>query len=141
MYQVIARTMQTHLLLVEDDPTLRWMLARTLRKAGYAVTEAPDGDAAVALLQQPSATAAPYHVVLTDIVMGATSGVAVTETALQQPDAPAVILLTAHGTLDTVVAALRYGAFDVTTHTPSLQSHKAVLSWGHEACRTRTSEP
>ncbi|MFP4439256.1 MAG: response regulator transcription factor [Chloroflexaceae bacterium] len=135
--------MQAHLLLIEDDTTLRWMLARTLRKAGYQVTEAPDGDAAIALLHQASAGADPYHVVLTDIVMGATNGVQVTETAIQQPDAPEVILLTAHGTLDTAVAALRHGAFDYLlkpVETPHLLERIAAAVKQRTARRHRDRE-
>lgn len=104
--------MDTRLLLVEDDEKLRKLLVRTLHKAGYQVTDAANGDIAIDLLQQAATANTPYDVVLTDIVMEETDGVQVTEMALQQPDPPEVILLTAHGSLDTAVASLRYGAFD-----------------------------
>jgi two-component system alkaline phosphatase synthesis response regulator PhoP len=88
------------------------MLARRLRRAGYQLTEAFDGDTAIALLQQARADAVSYDVVLTDIMLGPVNGMQVTRAALQQPDAPAVILITGHGSLDTAVASLRHGAFD-----------------------------
>jgi DNA-binding response OmpR family regulator len=141
--------MTTHLLLVEDDDTLRTMLARTLRKAGHQMSEAADGDIAVEMLQQATAAGTMYDVVLTDIVMGATSGVQVTETALQQPAAPEVILLTAHGSLDTAVESLRYGAFDYllkpveTAHllariAAAVEKRRARLHREYEAAGLRT---
>jgi DNA-binding response OmpR family regulator len=129
--------METHLLLVEDDDTLRTMLARTLRKAGHQMSEAADGDIAIEMLQQATAAGTMYDVVLTDIVMGATSGVHVTETALQQPYAPEVILLTAHGSLDTAVESLRYGAFDYLLKPVETAHLLARIAAAVEKRRTR----
>lgn len=141
--------MITHLLLVEDDDMLRTMLARTLRKAGHQISEAADGDIAIQMLQQATAIGTMYDVVLTDIVMGVTNGVQVTETALQQPAAPEVILLTAHGSLDTAVESLRYGAFDYllkpveTAHllariTGAVEKRRTRLHREYEAAGMRT---
>jgi DNA-binding response OmpR family regulator len=100
-------THAARILVVEDDATARLLLSDMLRYAGYHVTQAPDGETALELLEHE-----PFDVVLTDIVMRDISGVDVLHTARRRPTPPAVILLTGHATVETSVAALRAGAFD-----------------------------
>jgi DNA-binding response OmpR family regulator len=104
--------MNGHILLAEDDNDLRDMIARTLRKAGYEVAEAANGQEAVNLLTDRQANHPMYDIVLTDIVMGEIDGIEVMHVAREQPDAPEVILLTGHGSLETAIEAVRLGAFD-----------------------------
>lgn len=99
--------MKEHILLVEDDDDTRLIIACRLQYAGYRVTQAPDGETAVELLEKEY-----FHVVLTDIIMQSVSGIEVLHTAKIQPYHPAVILLTGHGALNTAIAAVREGAFD-----------------------------
>lgn len=104
--------MKAHILLVEDDSTLRETLARTLQRADYEVTQAADGTTALALLTQRDDAHPGYDLILTDIVMGTVDGVEVTNVARRQPEPPEVILLTGHGSLETAMSAIRAGAFD-----------------------------
>ncbi len=104
--------MSNHILLVEDDNDLRDMIARTLRKAGYNITEAPDGQHAIDLLTTEPTQGHSYHVVLTDIVMGMIDGIEVLNVARSLPRPPEVILLTGHGSLETAIEAVRNNAFD-----------------------------
>lgn len=99
--------MQSHVLVVENDPTTCTVLAHLLQEAGYCVTQAPDGETALDLLEKET-----FSVVLTDIVMGDVDGVEVLHTARSQSYQPVVILLTGYGTLETCIDALRAGAFD-----------------------------
>jgi len=99
--------MKPHVLLVEDDHMARLTLARRLQHAGYRVTQASDGETAIALLEEET-----FEVVLTDMVLGDVSGIDVLQAAKRQPDNPAVILLTGHGSLDTSLNAFRGGAYD-----------------------------
>ncbi|HEU4326009.1 MAG TPA: response regulator transcription factor [Roseiflexaceae bacterium] len=99
--------MTTTVLLVEDDQTARMLLADGLAGAGYHVTQAPNGEAALALLEQQS-----FDVVVTDIKMRRVDGIQVLNAAKCQPYQPAVILLTGFGSLETSIAALRAGAHD-----------------------------
>lgn len=99
--------MKPRILVVEDDATSRITLAHLLQHAGYDVTQAADGEAAIDILEKE-----PFDVVVTDIVMGTVDGIEVLHTARLQPGAPRVILLTGHGTLDTAVIAVRAGAHD-----------------------------
>ncbi len=88
------------------------MIARALQKASYEVTQAPDGETAIGLLQTENGSLTPYDVVVTDIVMGDVDGVQVTSIARKQPNAPEVILLTGHGSLETAMSAIQSGVFD-----------------------------
>lgn len=99
--------MKSHILLVEDDAPTRITLAHLLQYAGYHVTQAANGEIAIDLLETNH-----FDVVVTDIVMDTIDGIEVLHTARLHPDRPNVILLTGHGTLETAIAALRYGAFD-----------------------------
>jgi DNA-binding response OmpR family regulator len=104
--------MIAHILLVEDDDTTRKMLSFVLTKAGYHVTQAPDGKTAINAITNPDTSLPPLDVVLTDIQMGKIDGIQVMNTAMQQPAPPAVILLTGYASVETAIEALRSGAFD-----------------------------
>jgi DNA-binding response OmpR family regulator len=99
--------MNERILLVEDDATTRRLLASGLASAGYAVSDAPDGETAVSLLAEER-----YDVVISDIRMRRVDGVQVLRAARERPDPPAVIMLTGYSSVDSAVAALRLGAYD-----------------------------
>ncbi len=95
------------LLLVEDKAELRAMLRQALEKAGHTVEEAADGAAALARIR-----ARRYLLVLTDLKMpGATGLDVLREVKLADPSVP-VILMTAYGSIDEAVTAMKDGAFD-----------------------------
>lgn len=104
--------MTSHILLVEDDPNLRDVLARSFQRAGYRVSQAADGQQAIDMLEQASATDDIFQVVVTDIIMGDIDGVEVMHTAKRQDYTPEVILLTGHASLNSAIEAVRTGAFD-----------------------------
>jgi DNA-binding response OmpR family regulator len=99
--------MKAHILIVEDDPAARITFAHLLQHDGYQVTQAPDGEAAIDLLEQGT-----FEVVVADIIMGTIDGIEVLHTAHLQPYRPNVILITGHGTLETAIAAVRMGAYE-----------------------------
>src|SRR5919199_4084062 len=69
------------ILLAEDDDSLRSFLVRALERAGYAVRACPDGETAVAALDD-----GPYDLLLTDIVMPGMDGIEVArEAATRDP--------------------------------------------------------
>src|SRR5579859_951427 len=95
------------LLLVEDKPELRAMLKKALERAGHAVDEAPDGSSAVAKVR-----ARRYMLVLTDLKLPGCSGIEVLrETKQADPTIP-VILITAYGSVEEAVTAMKEGAYD-----------------------------
>src|ERR1700730_15505869 len=92
------------LLLVEDKPELRAMLRKALERAGYSVDEAPDGSSAVAKVR-----ARRYMLVLTDLKLPGCSGLDVLrETKQADPTIP-VILITAYGSVEEAVTAMKEG--------------------------------
>ncbi len=99
--------MAPHILLVEDDDIARQLLAKILEGAGYRLTEAADGEQALAQL-----TSSTFDIVISDIQMRIANGLDVLHAAKQQPYQPAVILLTGYGSLQTSLDALRGGAAD-----------------------------
>src|SRR5215468_12583720 len=98
------------LLLVEDDNAMREMLESLFRQEGYVVSEASSASAALELVRQTD-----FDVVLSDIKMPGKSGLElVGELRELRPDTP-VVLMTAFGSIDTAVDAMRAGAFGYTT--------------------------
>jgi DNA-binding response OmpR family regulator len=96
-----------HLLIVDDEPSFLLPLAEVLEQEGYIVSTAADGREAIDHLKNAS-----FDVILTDLRMPQVDGLEVMAAAKElQPDA-LIILVTAYGTLQTAVAALRHGAFD-----------------------------
>lgn len=99
--------MPERMLIVEDDATLRRMVAARLAYAGYDVVQAASGEEALERLGDGA-----FHVVLSDIVLGGVDGLAVLRAARSRPQPPAVVLLTGQATVETAVTALRGGAHD-----------------------------
>jgi two-component system, NtrC family, response regulator AtoC len=96
-----------HLLLVDDDPSLRQTLAASLSAEGFVPVGAGGADEALALFQ-----ARPVEVVLTDIRMKGASGIDLCRRAREvRPEVP-VVVMTAFGDLDAAVQAIRAGAQD-----------------------------
>src|SRR5229473_7898395 len=95
------------LLLVEDKNELRAMLRKALERAGYAVDEAPDGTAAIQKVR-----ARRYLLVITDLKMPGASGLDVLRETKQADATIPVILLTAFGSVEEAVAAMKDGAYD-----------------------------
>jgi DNA-binding NtrC family response regulator len=94
-------------LVVDDQRNMRATSAILLREAGYAVGEAEDGAAAV----QRVATET-FDVVLTDVRMGAVDGMEVLRATLEAAPTTQVIVMTAYGTIEAAVEAIRRGAYD-----------------------------
>jgi two-component system response regulator MprA len=94
-------------LVVDDDPSLRRMLHRTLVAEGYDVTVAADGGAALAAVEQ----AAPDVIVL-DVTMPAVDGLAVARRLRARGLGTPILMLTARDAVDDRVAGLEAGADD-----------------------------
>ena len=95
------------ILLVEDKAELRAMLRKALEKAGYRVEEAPDGDAAAQKIRGHR-----YLVVLTDLKMPGRSGIEILRETRDADSTIPVILMTAYGSIEEAVTAMKEGAFD-----------------------------
>jgi DNA-binding NtrC family response regulator len=95
------------ILLVEDKNELRAMLRKALERSGYTVEDVADGSTAVNRIR-----ARRYLLVLTDLKLPGRSGIEILrETKQADPTIP-VILITAYGSIEEAVTAMKEGAFD-----------------------------
>ena len=97
-------------LVVDDQRNMRVTTAIVLRQAGFEVAEAESGAAAMERLG-----AEPFDVVLTDLRMGDVDGMAVLRGALEISPSVQVIVMTAYGSIESAVEAVRLGAYDYLT--------------------------
>ncbi|HUK89841.1 MAG TPA: sigma 54-interacting transcriptional regulator, partial [Blastocatellia bacterium] len=97
----------SEILLVEDKDSLRQMLRMTLDSAGYSVDEACDGAEARRKLNSSR-----YRLVITDLKMPRADGLEVLRAAKSADADTAVIVLTAYGTIDEAVMAMKDGAYE-----------------------------
>ncbi len=98
------------ILVVENDADMLTMLRRQLEAEGWAVTATQDGATAVAALGREA-----FDVVLTDVVMEDVSGLDVLRAAQRHQPQARVILMTAFGSLESAIEAIRHGAYDYLT--------------------------
>jgi DNA-binding NtrC family response regulator len=98
------------LLIVEDEPLLRITMADALRKEGWAVDVAEDGVKGAALFEQHL-----HDVLLTDLVMPKMGGMDLLKRIKALQPETTVVIITAHGTVDRAVEAMREGASDFIT--------------------------
>jgi two-component system, NtrC family, response regulator AtoC len=118
----------TKVLVVDDEPNLRKVLGAMLRNEGYEVAVAENGEVGLSEFKKNGA-----DIVITDLVMPKLGGMdllkAINELA---PDVP-VIIITAHGTVDSAVEAIKRGAFDYITKPWDKSELSAVIA---KAART-----
>ncbi|HLU39805.1 MAG TPA: response regulator, partial [Planctomycetota bacterium] len=95
------------ILVVDDEPDLRWVLSDLFARAGFEVATAADGRAALA-----EVVARDFDVVLSDVRMAGGDGVQLLQDVrAHDPDLP-VILLSAVEQIETAVGAMKLGAYD-----------------------------
>jgi DNA-binding NtrC family response regulator len=111
------------ILLVEDKAELRAMLRKALEKAGYTVDEAGDGTAAIEKVRSRR-----YLVVLTDLKLPGSSGLDVLREARRADSMIPVILITAYGSVEEAVTAMKDGAFDFIQKPVELEHLKLLVS-------------
>jgi DNA-binding NtrC family response regulator len=112
-------------LLVEDKPELRAMLRKALERAGYKVEEAPDGNAAVEKVRSRR-----YLIVLTDLKLPGNSGIDVLREARRVEPTLPVIIMTAYGSVEEAVTAMKEGAFDFIQKPVDLDHLRLLLERG-----------
>ena len=95
------------ILLVDDDPGVREAMSAFLSRAGYDVSVAESGETALA-----RAAATPCDVVVSDLKMPGMTGIELLEALRRQGNSIPFVLLTAYGTVQTAVAAMKSGAAD-----------------------------
>ena len=95
------------ILVVDDEAAIRFFLAEELTQEGYNVLTAASGEEALTRLQMGQ-----VDVILLDLIMEGIDGLQVMAEVERQPLPPVVIMLTAHASLDSAIAAMRRGGHD-----------------------------
>lgn len=96
------------ILLIDDDAEVRYSLSRVLSSQGYQVSEAGSGEEGVARVKEGPAP----DLIFLDVRMGGMSGIEALQHISSQNRQQLVILMTAFGTAQTAIEAMKYGAFD-----------------------------
>jgi len=117
------------ILVVDDEPNLRRVLSAQLERDGYDVHTAEDGEQALQILKENH-----LDLVITDLKMPKLDGMELLRQAVALDDELPVVMITAHGTVDNAVEALKTGAFDYLTKPFDQAEVRAIV---RKALRTR----
>ena len=123
---------QPRALVVDDDDGVRYTLSGILSDHDVDVTEADSAETALKLL---AATADPFHLVITDLRMPGKSGLDLLSQVAALPNAPRVILITAHGSERVAVEAMKRGAYDYFRKPFEMDELMAVVDRALETVR------
>ena len=114
-------------LLIDDDESMRRVMEYTLLQAGYRVLTASDGEEGVRLFRQ-----ARPPVLITDIQMPGLSGYDVLRTVKEENADTLVIVVTAFGTVEKAVEAMKLGAYDCLTKPFKTEELKTIVEKTYE---------
>jgi len=136
---------EARILVVEDNDTLRRGIAIALRDSWSEVDDLPAGDVAVEHIGNRAVD--PYDVVITDLRLPGADGIAVLGAACARDPRTSVVVMTAYGTIETAVQAMRQGAYDFVQKPLDLEQlelrvtravdHRRLL---HEVSELRAKE-
>ena len=112
------------LLIVDDEKNTRDGLALAFSQK-FEVFTAENPEEALRLMDEKALS---FDVILTDLRMGRDSGLTVVQRALRLPNKPACILMTAYGTVETAVEAMKQGAYDFVAKPVSLEKLECLVA-------------
>ena len=119
------------ILVVDDEANIRRVLGAVLARDGYEVIEAADGEQALGLIGRGVAA------MITDLRMPRVDGMTLLRrVAAEHPDIP-VVMITAHGSVDSAVEAVKAGAFDYLEKPFDTQQIRQIVA---KAIRTHDAE-
>jgi len=111
MLQSGAHTSEGRILIVDDEPVVADVLRGLLTKAGYEIDVAADAASGRALLE----TGGPWDTLLLDVMLPDADGLQVLRWVREQAPELAVVMITAFGTVENAVSAMKLGAFHYLT--------------------------
>src|SRR5512135_2234926 len=101
---------KSSILLIDDDDSLRRVMEFSLTEAGHKVRAAASGEEGLRLFENET-----FDAVITDITMPGMNGMEVLAKVRERDSGIPVIMITAYGTIESAVEAMREGAFDYIT--------------------------
>jgi two-component system response regulator PilR (NtrC family) len=114
---------ETRVLVVDDERSMRELLSITLRQAGYEVTLAEGGAAAIERVRRET-----FDLVVTDLRMQETDGMAVLRAVQEHTPDTVVVVVTAYASTETAVEAMKLGAYDYVTKPFKLDEIRVTLA-------------
>ena len=132
---------EARVLVVEDNDTLRRGICRALQESWSVIDSVSSGDGAIARISDPAID--PYEVVVTDLRLPGADGIEVLRSALERDPRASVILMTAYGSIETAVEAMRAGAFDFVQKPLDLEQIelRVVRALEHRWLLSEVTEP
>ena len=121
-----------NVLIVDDESGIRESLKGVLEDEGYTAALAGSGEICLEMLDKR-----PFDVVLLDIWLPGMDGLETLEKIKQSDDAPEVIMISGHGTIETAVRATKLGAFDFLEKPLSLEKTLILVKNAAQARRLR----
>ncbi len=121
-----------NLLIVDDEASIRQTLKSVLEDEGYTVFTAESGEAALAMLTKHS-----FDLILLDIWLPQMDGLEALEKIRAHDDAPEVIMISGHGTIETAVRATKLGAYDFLEKPLSIDKTLALVRHALDSRRLR----
>jgi len=118
---------QKRILVVDDDQSLRWVTQAQLQQSGYQVDAAANGAEALDRMRE-----VPPDLVITDLMMPGMSGVELLRNIRAEYPEVIVILVTAFGTVENAVEAMKAGAYDYITKPVNMEELRLVVGRGLE---------
>ena len=118
---------QKRILVVDDDQSLRWVTQAQLQQSGYQVDAAANAKEALDRIRD-----APPDLVITDLMMPGMSGVELLRNIRAEYPEIIVILVTAFGTVENAVEAMKAGAYDYITKPVNMEELRLVVGRGLE---------
>jgi len=112
----------SRILVADDEESIRWVLSKALKKQGYTVDVAEDGNQARSMVQERD-----YDLAILDIKMPGASGLEVLTFIRDEHPATLVIIMTAEATMEHAVTAMKNGAYDYLTKPFDLSALDAII--------------
>ena len=128
----MSTTLPSRILVAEDEANLRLVLQKELQRQGHEVRVAPDGEAALRLLEESN-----VDVLLCDINMPRMDGLELLRRVHQRPNPPEVIMLTGHATVETAIEAMKLGAYDYLSKPYHINELDTLVTRAAEKRRLR----
>jgi DNA-binding NtrC family response regulator len=123
------RTQPLEVLVIDDEPDVRELLAEYLGNRGLRVVALPDGrTAAAAIEREPSR----FGLIFSDLQLPGLDGLGVLRVARQANPSAYVVIITGYASLDSAIQAVRLGAYDYLTKPFSLGQIDVVLQRVHD---------
>src|SRR5437588_11764412 len=121
-----------NILIVDDESSIRESLQGILQDEGYKTTASDSGEAALEATRKRA-----FDVVLLDIWLPGMDGLEVLQAIREMDEAPEVIIISGHGTIETAVRATKLGAFDFLEKPLSLERMLILIKNAMEARKLR----